>query len=108
MRSAEIKRCSSFPRSPNRAGQESGLRIDSVENRVICLKGFEDGWLRPSVCDHRLSEAPAQCGSERIFDNKVERASREKSFEFKFERSHKLNNSPLCLRAQRLFIDLRR
>ena len=34
------------------------------------------------------SEAPAQCGSARIFDNKVERASREKSFEFKFERSH--------------------
>ena len=37
------------------------------------------------------SEAPAQCGSDWIFDNKVERASREKSFEFKFERSHKLN-----------------
>jgi hypothetical protein len=43
------------------------------------------------------SEAPAQCGSDWIFDNKVERASREKSFEFKFERSHKLNQFAVVL-----------
>ena len=56
---------------------------------MVCLKGFEDGRLRLSVCGRRLSEADRPVRIQlRIFDNKVERASREKSFEFKFERSH--------------------
>ena len=55
--------------------------VDSTENRVVCLKGFEDdGYSRMTVGRH-YPKAAAQCGFARIFDKKVERASREKSFE---------------------------
>ena len=61
---------------------------------MVRLNGFEDSVLIARfVALESESGRPVRTGN-RIFDNKVERASREKSFEFKFERSHK--NSPSC------------
>ena len=53
--------------------------VDSTENRVVCLKGFEDDGKGIRVFGRHYPKAAAQCGFARIFDKKVERASREKS-----------------------------
>ena len=58
-----------------------GHRVDSTERRVVCLKSFEDDGYSRMTVDRNHPKAAAQCGFARIFDKKVERASREKSFE---------------------------
>ena len=54
-------------------------QVDSTVNDAVCLKGFEDRRMRPSGVSVMLRKRPPSAGRDRIFDNKVERASREKS-----------------------------
>ncbi len=46
-------------------------QVDSAENRVVCLKGFEDDGRGSQGYGPSLSEAAAQCGFARIFDKRL-------------------------------------
>jgi len=54
-------------------------QVDSTANIAICLKGFEDRRTRPRGVSVMLRKRPPSAGRDRIFDNKVEHASRETS-----------------------------
>jgi hypothetical protein len=49
--------------------------IDTTASRTIFLKGFEDGWILNGSC--WTENAPLRRKRESVFDNLVERASRE-------------------------------
>ena len=58
---------------------EDCSQVDSTVNGAVCLKGFEDRRTRPSGVSVMLRKRPPSAGRDRIFDNKVEHASRENS-----------------------------
>ena len=68
-------------RLPVLPDDEFGSWVDSTGKRVVCLKGFEDDGSDRRIRVVRIRKRRPVRVCYRIFDNKVERASREKSFE---------------------------
>ena len=61
---------------------DAASRVDCRENRVVCLKGFEDDGRDRRVMGCQSSEAAAQCGFARIFDKRLNVPVVRNSFEF--------------------------
>ena len=78
MRPAGVAIC-----QPNRVlpVNEQDTQVDSTASLAICLKGFEDRRILPRSVSVMLRQRPPSAVRDRIFDNKVERASRESSLE---------------------------
>ena len=74
--------------------------VDSCFRLTVCLKGFEDGRIRvgqTSVCRQEftgLNTSPLRRSGDSVFDNSVERASRERTISgISLKRSHKIVHS---------------
>ena len=55
------------------------VRVDDEFRCTVCLKGFEDGRVRSCSRSGWTEDAPLRRNADSVFDNQVERASRERT-----------------------------